>query len=142
MKEELIREYVSSILQEAGFVRSLSDFRGDSGGKHKKKGRGVIHRIKSFFTGHGKADALSSDWIEDAEMNYDFDLPEQLKSKVQAFVRTKYDVALRRAKGDESRADSLVRRALDTKYRNYLRSIQREREKEMSDGLDDEEEID
>ena len=121
----LLREYVKEVLSEdLYFCRP----------KLGKKKQGLLSKAKSFFTGHGKADSFFNDWVEDQEMyGVDVEAFPDLRDKIKNFVRVKYPVAIIRSKGKADRVDSIMRRAINNKFRKELNDL-----KAKSEDLDDE----
>ena len=129
-EEKLLKQYVREVVSE-GFFKIEPDRDDD-----KKKKKSLWNKIRSFFTGESSSSSkIAEEWLEDQQMNFDFDLPESFTTSVIAFVKKKYPLAKNRSRGDSERADSLMRRALDSRFRQTLREYQK-----MNEKLDDDEE--
>jgi len=117
MHRELLKEYVRSILSEKYFLRSY-DF-GDF------KSGGILKKLKGAIFG-SSGSKIAADWIEDAESMYDISIDDKIKREIEDYVSKKYPVALKKSRGDEDRAKSMMKRALDFQYLKKIRSIDKE----------------
>ena len=133
MNDRLLREYVRGLLAEEYFLRS------DSGKKKpgEKGAQSLFQKIKSFLQGHSKADALTAEWIDDAEMRYDFDIEPKVEDKIKDYVRKKFPVALQKSRGDVEKAQRTIRDVLNSVFYNYLQQKARDRRAEMKKELMD-----
>jgi hypothetical protein len=136
MNNQLLKEYIQTVLDEKAFKRNPKEE--ESSGKAKKE-KGFWQKLKSFFVGEDEPLKITEDWIEDQELNYDFEFNDKTKQQIAQFVSAKYDLALRKGKGDKERAESIMRRALDTKYRGFLRQIQAQADSEFNRAMQDDE---
>jgi hypothetical protein len=134
MNDRLLKEYVKSVLNEEFYWRGNEK---ESEEKKTKK-RGFLDKLKSFFTGTGPADDLSSEWIEDMELYYDIDFPDETKEKIVKFARIKMPKIAARAKGDIEKAKSLTKKALSAKFSPEIRTIEKEiRKREEAEDEED-----
>lgn len=132
MKDSLLRKYIKSVIvNEAMYIRSSSD----EVPSEKKSGRGWLDKIKSFFAGTSDVDDLASSWLEEQELYYDIDFPEETRNEVLEFARFKFPRILDRARGNKEKAAMLVRKALAVKFAPEIRDIEREirRRQELED---------
>lgn len=123
---QLVKHYVKEVLRESGTFYNPYE-RDESSAS---KGPGFLEKIKSFFTGTSAVDEIVSDWIDDCSMQFDFDLPSDLMNDARSYARSKWKIAVKKARGNEGKAASLMRRALDSRYKLYF--------KELADGADNE----
>ena len=134
MNDRLLKEYVASVLVERHYWK---DSPGTSSPK-KKKGMGVFQKVKSFFSGTSTPDAISTDWLEEQELYYDVELSDEIEEDVKKFARSKYQLASKKARGDEEKATMLLKRALDSKYKKQFRDLERQLSSLEDDDEDEE----
>lgn len=135
--KDLLKEYIATVVQEGAFRRDTASEDDDS--SKKKKGKGFWQKVKSFFMGDDHAVEIAEEWIEDQELNYDFEFDDKSKKSILDFVGKKYDLALRKGRGDKAKAESIMQRALDTKYRGFLRQVQAQADSEFNKQMQDDE---
>lgn len=117
MHKELLKEYVKSVLSEKYFLRSY-DF-------DNFKSGGILRKLKGAIFG-SDGSKIASEWIEDAESMYDVSIDDKIKREIEDYVAKKYDTALKKSRGDEDRARSLMKRALDFQYLKRVRNLDEE----------------
>lgn len=119
---DTLRKFVRETLSEGAYFEKPSK---DSrlGGK----GLGLWDKIKSMFTGGSGGDPshIAKEWLEDQELIYDFEFPKKLIADVYDFTASKWEVAMRKSDGDEERAASVLKRALDMRFKSILRDMDR-----------------
>lgn len=130
MNKKLIKEYVETILSEEWYW----DNQKQPEKKKEKKEKGFFDKIKGMLSGKGKYDDIADDWVSDKTMYYDIDITDELENDVKKFVEKKYDLAMKRAKGDADKAEKMIRKALDIKFEAQFKTIARNMSR-----LDDEE---
>lgn len=129
MNKKLIKEYVEAVLSEEWYWGKDKEPE-----EKKKKEKGFFDRLKGMFTGKGKHDDIAEEWISDKTMYYDIDVTDELEKQVKGFVEKKYDLAMKRAKGNSEKAEKMIRKALDIKFEPQFKIIARNMSR-----LDDEE---
>lgn len=114
--KKLLKEFVVRTLLEGWFLRD------EEKGRSREKETGFLSGIKKLFTGKSEeVEVIADDWLDEQSLYLDMDFDEDFMKEVRDFVASRYEQALRRAKGNERQAESLMRKVLDTRYGRRLR---------------------
>lgn len=134
MKNQLLKEYIETVLKEDWYW--ASDRKTDLDPEKKKKGKSFLDKVKGFFSGRGRYEEIANDWVEDRSMYYDIEVSDDIKEEVTNFVEKKYPLAMKRARGNEEKAHSLLKKALDIKFEKQFKELSRKLNR-----LDDDEDL-
>lgn len=116
MTNNLLREYIQEyFLKFSGFGHDEPE---------RSKPSGFLRKINSFFG--GGSSEIASEWIEDAEDVYDIAIGDKTRRDIEAYVKKKYPIFLKKAKGDEGKSKSMMKRSIDFRYLKKLTDIERE----------------
>lgn len=129
MKDDnALRQYVRAVLREGMFFRTGEEEEPD-------KGRGFFDKLKSFFMGTGDVDDAVEEWLDEQELYYDLEFPDETRKKIVDFSRKKWDRLISRVRGDKAKAARQLTRALSIKFAPEIREIEREvrRREELED---------
>ena len=132
MKNRFLKEYIEAVLKEEWYLHSekKTDL------EPKKKKESFFDKVKGFFSGRGRYEDIANDWVEDRSMYYDIDVSDDVKEEVTNFVEKKYPLAKKRARGNEEKANALIKKALDIKFERQFKELSRKLNR-----LDDEEDL-
>ena len=83
MNNKLLKEYVTATV-EGMFMR---DANADVDSPRMGKSKGFLHKIKSLFMGEDDSHKIAEEWIEDQELNYDFELNDKTKKQIRLLSR-------------------------------------------------------
>lgn len=120
---DLLREYVSILLTEKGFIRKNKEH--DK--KPKKAGPGFIDKVKKYFTGTSDSDAAVEEWIENAEASYGIEeMPDTISKSAKAISHRYWPKALARSKNDKDAATRRLQKALNQKFGHALKKLEKE----------------
>lgn len=129
--KKLLKEFVTGALQEGWF------FRDEESSRSRDKETGFLDKIKKIFSSKDDAsEEIADDWLDEQSLYLDMDLEEDFMEEVRDFVATRYEQALRRAKGNERQAESLMKKVLDARYSRRLRDEARGLKRTRDDDLD------
>lgn len=119
MNELLLQAYVREVLNEKLYFHGFGKNK-----KPKKKERSVLSRIKSAITGHGAADKFFDEWVRDQELyGIEVDSDKNLFDRIKNYVREKYEIAYQRIGDNQSKIDTVMRRAINNKFRKELSTL-------------------
>lgn len=133
MKNRVLKEYIETVLKEEWYWDS--ERKTDLEPK-KKKEKSFFSKVKGFFSGRGRYEDIASDWAEDRSMYYDIDVSDDVKEEITNFVEKKYPLAMKRARGNEEKANALIKKALDIKFERQFKELSKKLNR-----LDDEEDL-
>lgn len=133
MKNQLLKEYIETVLKEDWYWDSE---RKTDLAPEKKKKKSFLDKVKGFFSGRGRYEDIANDWIEDRSMYYDIEVSDGVKEEVTNFVEKKHPLAMKRARGNEEKANALLKKALDIKFEKQFKELSRKLNR-----LDDEEDL-
>ena len=129
--KKLLKEFVTGTLQEGWF------FRDEESSRSRDKETGFLDKIKKIFSGKDDAsEEIADDWLDEQSLYLDMDLEEDFMEEVRDFVAARYEQALRRARGNERQAESLMKKVLDARYSRRLRDEARGLKRTRDDDLD------
>lgn len=118
---DLLKEYVSEILNERLYWDKKS--KGKSKSSSDKKSKGFLGTIKNFFRGGGMLKGVVDNWLSEKELYYDVDVDEDLKQKMVEFLETKVDLIRKKVGDDEQKLTMLLRKSLDVKFESVLKKM-------------------
>ena len=129
--ERLLRAYVRSLIAEGAFRRDEESY------EKKTKKRGLVGRIKSFFTGAAISDKVAENWIEKKEDYFNIDLEDiekDLTDKIFDFAEEILPDAKKRSRGKIEKVPPYIVQQLNKKFRPYF--VKLEKEKRIQDRED------
>lgn len=142
MNEKLLKEYVQEVMREGGSWGGLSSLLGTDkrkGEEAVKKIKDVWKKIKSFVDPNAAADDVAEAWMEQQELYYDIDFPDETQEKIKQYTRVKLPRIVDRARGDVEKAKRSMSRALEIKFSPEVRTMKKalqDREKEEDWDID------
>lgn len=129
MSNEILKEYVSYVLQEGFFLNNKAEE------NPKSQGKGFLSRLKSLFFSDAAED-IANEWLEDQSTYYDVELDDIISQEVRDFAKRKYKKALARSRGSKEKAGILLMKALDIRFQKKIKQLESEYAKELSDEED------
>ena len=124
-KDSLLKEYIGLLLNEGWYLRNLgNDDSWDD--RPSKKSRGILQRVKDMFLGvRLDAEEIAESWLEDQSLSRDIEIDEDFETEIITFANSKLNKAISRARGDAKKAESILKRALSSRYSRRLDRLER-----------------
>jgi hypothetical protein len=116
MKEDkILREFIRDTISERLFFDKSS--KDDT----SNKVAGFLKKLKSFF--QSEAGKIVDSWIEDQEMYYDVEIPDDMKRQIFAYAEKKMSHASDRIRSKPEKLEKAMNKMLDVKFGASLRSM-------------------